>query len=565
MSLTKLKLERYKKVVSAELVLAGVNVIVGGNNCGKSSMLQGIHFSITAAVAARQQRQVTFASDLLLYNPTPDFSTLRNGTPYLNQKGAGNSTLNLYKEFNTLDGVDEANYQITLYKGRNHGNIGCDREGDYQRIGADVTDSNRLYSVYVPGLAGIAQHEELRSKAIVNRGVASGDANLYLRNIIYYIKKDNKLNDLNQMLSTVFSNIEVVVEFDEEKDHRVNVLISSQTGKYPIEQSGTGLLQVLQIYSYITYFSPKLLLLDEPDSHLHPDNQITLCQAIMQIAESKSCQILLCTHSRHVVDALSDCANFIWMKDGAVQQQGNDIEKLPLLLDLGALDSFDKLRAGQISLIVLTEDSDRSYLEFLLEQNAYPMENTLIYSYKTSSNIEAAILFVGFLSKIAPTCKVMIHRDRDFMTTTEASKIEQSIINIGAIPFITSGSDIESYFINSNHIGSICNLETPYVENWLSDLARLHHNDIQLQFTRKRDDIKLKMYRNNQSNCPDTISLIGNSIPLEDEKRKGKFMLKKIRGSMQDKVGRQVDLKTASQALTCRILQNAKNEIWQSN
>ena len=37
-------------------------------------------------------------------------------------------------------------------------------------------------NVYVPGLAGISQFEQHRSESVVRRGVASGDANLYLRN-----------------------------------------------------------------------------------------------------------------------------------------------------------------------------------------------------------------------------------------------------------------------------------------------------------------------------------------------------------------------------------------------
>ena len=77
MYLTELELKKYKKVSQAKLDLEPINVIVGGNNSGKSSILQGIHFSVTASVAARQQGQQTFSCDYLLYNPTRDFSVLR--------------------------------------------------------------------------------------------------------------------------------------------------------------------------------------------------------------------------------------------------------------------------------------------------------------------------------------------------------------------------------------------------------------------------------------------------------------------------------------------------------
>lgn len=480
MKVTRLILERYKRIESAELNIADVNVIVGGNNSGKSSVLQGIHFAITVSATSRQQSQTTFSSDLLPYNPTPDFSILRNGSPYLNHAGTGDSKLTIHSSTTRDDGdIEEAHYSITLYKGRNHGNIGCNREGDYPSLGSLVTDTNNLYSIYVPGLAGIAQQEELRAKAIVKRGTASGDANLYLRNIIFYINQLGKLDELNTHLGRIFPGVSIDVSFDEQKDHRLNVYISSELGVHPIELSGTGLLQVIQIFSYVTYFSPKLLLLDEPDSHLHPDNQAELCQAISHITQESGCQIILCTHSRHVVEELSGIANFIWLKSGAVQEQGDDIPKLPLLLDLGALDSFDRLRADQVKLLVLTEDRDKKYLEFLLEQNNFNMDEIIIYSYKTSSNLEGAVLFVDFLREMAPNCQIMIHRDRDFMTDEEAEIICQSITRSGAMPFITTGSDIESYFISPEHLEEILAHPAPEIANWLDNLALEHHINLQ--------------------------------------------------------------------------------------
>ena len=545
------------------LIFPNVNVIVGGNNSGKSSVLQGIHFAITVATTSRQQAQTTFASDLLPYNPTPDFSVLRNGTPYLNHTGAGNSKLVIHANAVKEDGTKEDTiYSITLYKGRNHGNIGCNRDGDYIRLGSEITDPNNLYSIYVPGLAGIAQQEELRAKAIIKRGTASGDANLYLRNIIFYIKQENKLAELNQHLSKIFPDVSIDVNFDENKDHRLNVNVTTPQGTHPIELSGTGLLQALQIYSYITYFSPKLLLLDEPDSHLHPDNQAELCQAIIQITQSTSCQIILCTHSRHVVDEFNGSANFIWLKSGAVQEQGIDIPKLPLLLDLGALDSFDKLRAGKIKLLVLTEDRDRQYIKYLLLQNGFLMNETLIYSYKTSSNLEGAVLFVDFLKEMAPECKVVIHRDRDFMTQTEVERVCQSITKADAIPFITQGSDIESYFVTGEHLKIVCSLPAQDITDWLNSIAYENHNDLQHQFTRKRDEIKNKMYRNNRDDCPNTRELIGDQIPLVEEKRKGKFMLRKIRETMRKRLGQTVNLQSPTQALICATLQQIKAEVW---
>lgn len=568
MRVSKLLLEHYKKVVRAEISLDSVNVLVGGNNAGKSSVLQGIHFSIGAAVASRIQGQTTFSSELLQYNPTPDFSVLRNGSPYLNHAGAGESNLTIFSNTPTTDAngepmVEEIRYNIKISKGRNHGNIACNREGDHDRIGSAVASTTDLYSVYVPGLAGISQFEELRARAIVRRGVASGDANLYLRNIIYYIHVAGKLDTLNERLSTIFPGTVIAVEFDEQRDHRIKVYATQNEVRNPIELCGTGLLQVLQIYSYITYFNPKLLLLDEPDSHLHPNNQIALCNAIIRIAETTGTQVLLSTHSRHMMDALAGDAHFVWMRNGTIQEQGSNIDHLPMLLDLGALDDFDRLRSHEIDLIVLTEDRKTRYLERLLELNGFQMGRTLIYSYKTSSNIESASLFTDFLRSVSPGIRVMIHRDRDFMTQQECTAVEERMAQEQAIPFVTAGSDIESYFVEPNFLASMAGVDdSNVVVNWLNEIAHAHHIDIQHDFTRKRDEIFERVHKRNREAAPDTRTLMGQEIPLSADKRKGKFMLKKVRAGFREKFSISYDENFRGFVPACATLQAIAGTIW---
>jgi len=448
-----------------------------------------------------------------------------------------------------------------LYKGRNHGNIGCDREGEYPRLGSFITDYNNLFSIYVPGLAGVPNSEELRAKAIVRKGVASGDANLYLRNILYYIEEDGLLDNLNVWLSEIFEDSHVEVIFDQDSDSSLGVYVTVRGTQSPLELCGTGILQILQIISYVTYFNPKILLLDEPDSHLHPNNQALLCETLQRISEETDTQIILCTHSRHIVEAFYGNANFIWMKDGIVHNQGTEIDKLPILLDIGALDDFDRLQSGELEVVVLTEDSNTRYLNLLLSANGYDLGKVLIYSYKTSSNLEGANLFSCFLREVANDCKVLIHRDRDFMTEHEVDIVKQKIRRAQAIPFITTGSDIESYFAKEEHISDVLGVELQEVLDWTDLIARENHVDIQHQFTRKRDEIRNTLYRNNREDCPDTFALMGREIPLSRDKRKGKFMIKKIRGGIQEQFGRQADLLEDSEHIRCDELANALHEI----
>lgn len=529
--LTRIRIEHFRKIKEATAELGRLNVIVGGNNSGKSSFLQGIHFSVGAAVAARQTGKETFTQNTLQYCPAEDFKVLRHGLPYQNQSNFGRLSVHAAHQ----QGEAAVEYSITIYRGRNDGNIGCRRSGDY-KLGAIVTDPLSPFSVYVPGLAGIPREEELRSEGVVRRGVAGGDANLYLRNVLYLIKQKGMLEKLLSRMRQIFPAFNLRISFDQKADVNVRVYVSSASSPVdrPIETVGTGVLQALQIFSYITLFEPTLLLLDEPDSHLHPNNQILLARALIAAASEFETQIICSTHSRHLVDALSDDANFIWLRNGLIAEQGRHLPRLPLLLDLGAVDGLDRIRAGEIDWFILTEDADIGPLRVLLRSAGFNLDRCELRSYSTSSKLQSAIDLAAYVKDSSPATKVLIHRDRDFMTDFEVEIVRDKIRSSGAYPFITKGSDIESYFVSAEHIARIGGWRVPEVQTYLDGLAASMHVGLQHAFTRKRDEIKYSMYRGRADQCPDTIALLGDAVPLKPMSRLGKEMLKGVRKSFSE-------------------------------
>lgn len=552
MKLTKLTLEKFKKVDKVDIDLQGLNVLVGGNNAGKSSVLQGVHFSVIAAIASKQAGRDTFTQESLLYCPARSFESLRHGLGYTNQTHFGH--LRLVAE--TPDEEKPQHYSVRIYRGRNEGNVGCQRTGS-PRLGQLVASREQLFSIYVPGLAGVSQYEQHHSESVVRRGVASGDANLYLRNVLLLIKEKGKIADLTERMRSLFPKFEIWISFDSVNDIYIDVDVST-TGpsgrRCPLELAGTGVQQALQIFSYVTLFEPRLLLLDEPDSHLHPDNQGLLAAALQEAVNATSTQVVVSTHSRYMVDSLHDDANFIWLKEGKVHEQGVGLSKLPILLELGALDTFDKLKGGAYDWVFLTEDRDRRMVEVLLTANGFHLDKCLIYSYKTSTNIEAAKLLTDFIRDSAPLTQVVIHRDRDFMVQVEVDQISESILSCGAIPFITSGCDVEAYFLTPEHLSNRIGVDVPTVRDWLGEIAVAEHTDLQHSFTRKRDEVKSALYRSNPKDCPDTLKLLGKAIPLPPELRHGKKMLKRVRAGLKGKFGTVPEIIFATPALTCTRL-----------
>lgn len=532
--ISKLVIKDFKNISSFESQLEPINVLIGSNNSGKSSVLQGIHFSIMAEVMRRKTQKTNIPEDSLIYNPSSNFLCLRHNQQYTVSTG-NKSILELTNEENVM-------FSIEIMKGRNEKNISvhAQNNNNFRQL---VTAWNPLYSMYVPGISGIPTREKYITNAELRSAVARGDANMYIRNILYRIEKDGKLNELNNKLHEFFDSITVEVPYNPDDDLFVNVdiKIKSDDGEVtvPLEQCGTGALQVLQIVSYVIFFSPQLLLLDEPDEHLHPNNQVILSQVLKDISEENHTQIILCTHSRHMLSDLSDSARILWMSEGKIKNSDYSSDYYDILMDIGALDSFDECFGGKYDYVFLTEDSDTKMCELILEQSGF--KNYYVFSYKGCGKLDTALLLAGFIHNSAPNCKIIIHRDRDFMTDEEVSYIEKQITKSAASPFITSGSDIEAYFINPNHLSIIYDKDISSIEEWLKEIIQDNLPKIYVDFTHKRDELKrLPLYNNNNIEKPDTTELINQSkTSVYDSIKivKGKFLKKKINGSQFTKFG----------------------------
>lgn len=77
MELQAVEVRSFKKLEKIELLTPALTVLVGGNNSGKSSLLQGIHFAITVLQSARLSAEGgkpinTLGFDQFIYKPTGD-------------------------------------------------------------------------------------------------------------------------------------------------------------------------------------------------------------------------------------------------------------------------------------------------------------------------------------------------------------------------------------------------------------------------------------------------------------------------------------------------------------
>ena len=465
-----IEITNFKSIQELEIDLGRITCLVGNNTAGKSSVLQGIQFSISNAQVFRNAKgknwregivigeSVGIHDNALIYKPSETIENLAHNNEYSESK-------DISGKFNL---VNDTSVKTTIKKGKNRNNLISIESSVGDDLRDKYTSFTTPFSIYVPGVSGVSLIEEKRSQALVAKIALGGNSHTVLRNILLHAKNIGVLCDIERQLTKMYEKIiGIDVSFEETLDDHITVTLNK--GKYStsLETSSTGELQVLQILSYIYVYKPVLLLLDEPDSHLHPGKQEELIHLLYNICAEgdRKFQILLTTHSRNVLNALSNYDDSVLhhIDKGIIETlESSDRFKIyDTLLSLGALDELD--RNSNFSYLILTEDSKTGYLEEIL-RGAFNKLNPnykygIDYKIIPSGNGSGTLLNnVGPLIKLIKKTnsnkdvKIIVHRDRDFIEDDKIDKFKEEIESIGASLFITSGSDIESYYADIDHV-----------------------------------------------------------------------------------------------------------------
>lgn len=516
MKIKEIEISNFKRINSVKVAIGTVNYLVGGNNSGKSSILQAIHMAVSCAKLSLERKEQVLPESELRYSPTSEFTLLGHYAPYENKSTGSRGRVEFFGEAN--DGT-QASYRIEIYKGRNYGSVGVDRNGTYSGFGQEIADPKSLFTIYVPGLSGVPHREEYKNYAAVFLKAAGGDANLVFRNIIRILHERGKLDDVRDLLESLIGPCRIIVDHDAENDLYVNVKISTNGDiAVPIDLVGTGILQVLQIVSYVALFEPKILLIDEPDSHLHPSRQVLLSHSFSRISERYGATILVSTHSRHMVAASPDTAKIIWLKDGNIESdECRDLAAV--LMDLGALDQIDSQGA---KCIICTEDRGKRVLEKCIESIGAD-DIVKVISFNGINNAASSVAIKSMADLFHEPPKIIIHRDRDFMTDDEISIWGKEYTNRGMHIFCPELSDIESYLVSPEHIAKIYDMPLDQANEIVNKLISDNEQKMRSKFRAKRQDVNLKFWRDGGG--PATNDLWPEDQPATIESSYGKDLL----------------------------------------
>ena len=312
--LSQIHLERFKKFEDVRIQLRPFTVLMGENSSGKTTVLQAINLALNTLAT---HDFVDTSSGKLKIKPKGIGTTAFPGVNLADikelfyakvhrggsERGAKGARIELIDDKNNL-------YRIQITSLFGSFNIKCTSEVEELSNAPDLHTKEPLY---ISGFLGLRLSEERAYPRVLQDRLRAGQISAIIRNLLLdtKTKSANAYKRLVQRLAKDFDfYLDDDISYDEEKDLVVRANYKDTIGKSSItldfNSSGSGFMQILQILAPIYLYCPNyasVVLLDEPDAHLHTNLQSTLARALREIQQELGIQIIISTHSTSIIRA----------------------------------------------------------------------------------------------------------------------------------------------------------------------------------------------------------------------------------------------------------------------
>lgn len=334
-----------------------ITVLVGANNSGKSTVLQALSILQYCIDVTRKKKNGELTLEKLTIGPE-DFGALPVTSPtdlWPNGRPAA-GPISIRADF---DGGASVGFEIKL--SYNRFSVAPSAGGDV----AGIIGGSRIR--YVPIHSGLALREEyLLAPARADR-IRELQYGSVIRNLLWDLKENHpgRWKLLKSILARLYPAAALDVAFDRDLDR----FIASRYHDHVLDRgldvvvSGTGFQQVLQIFAGVLSQEGGMVLIDEPDAHLHARLQVELMRVFEFLTKEHAFQFVMATHSPHMLAAAPPAA-LRAMIEGRAHPFATTPEQVDVLDSLGAFDRMEVVPLLRNKAVVFVENrDDRDLLE----------------------------------------------------------------------------------------------------------------------------------------------------------------------------------------------------------
>ncbi|MEC5218804.1 ABC-type branched-subunit amino acid transport system ATPase component [Actimicrobium sp. GrIS 1.19] len=466
MQIDEIHLWKFKQFKESKVALrSGLTLLVGGNNSGKSSLLQAAaswQFCKTIIEIEKGVKAWTLNSNvqgvglgIVDFTPLNVPSLVHLWTNLKSQKTTEQDgyTLKIKIFWSDLVGDEKfLEFGMSLANDRlfvktTATNLALE---DIQDANGNLIPESVPNLAYMPPFAGITERETRLTTAMRARLIGQGLSGGVIRNVVYDMYEANKQKRLKlkgalskigkreleklrttdsweilqKTLQEIFNAELSITPFNDRYHSYLKIdcikgnFEKGKFKRYPnfsprdLMVEGSGFLQWLSVFALALSEDLDVILLDEPDAHLHPTLQQQLVEKLKEIADNRNKQIFLATHSTELIRSY-EFNRILRLENRSGKYLSQNEQKIGVLAGIGASHSPQLHALINIRKMLFVEgESDERFLRILCEKAGFSWPKNLVVWRWTGKHSERLQLFLQLKFQI-PELKAISIRDRD--------------------------------------------------------------------------------------------------------------------------------------------------------
>ena len=366
-------LRRFKRFEEVTFDLPGHVVLAGPNNTGKTTVLQAVAAWSLGLEKWRQLNdwqkhngvyaKAPMARQAFSAVPLRSFDLLWNERKYKSKEPIEIEIHSVTGWGVTLEFIADSTEQIYVRPAR-----AADRDV--------LRERKLLEAVYVPPMTGLSTDEPVYQAPKVKQLLGQGKPGDVIRNLLVEAHQlPAAWTALHDSILRLFGYIllppnsggaDIIAEYQTAPDKP----------KLDIASAGSGFQQVLMLLTFLHTRPASVLLLDEPDAHLHVILQDAIYGELRSVAGKQNSQLIVATHSEIIIDSVEPRELCILLDQP--RQVENEAERRRLSAAMGILQNTDIMLARIADGILYVEGhTDIAILREWSRVLNHPAYNTL--------------------------------------------------------------------------------------------------------------------------------------------------------------------------------------------
>ena len=351
-------------------------VLIGPNNCGKTTAIQAIALWSQAVKTWLDAKRNTSAKErtATALNRLNIVAVPVQRTRYFwhnTHVRTGNKDVPLLI---TLGVMHEDKVEPVTMRFRNQGDelVYCTPDEATLERTSHLEAAARINVELLYPMSGLETEEPILQPGRIDVLLGQGQTAQVLRNLCLMVQKDapNDWRRITDLMKRLFS---IELELPRETTRgSIELLYRQDAVKEPLDValSGRGFQQMLLIFAYLFSHKRSLLLVDEPDAHLEILRQKQVYVLLREIASENQSQVVLVTHSEVILDEALD-HNLTLLLDG----KANDLAaKTDIKNTLKHFGAEHYIRARERGYVLYVEGgTDIDMLRALAEHIGHPV------------------------------------------------------------------------------------------------------------------------------------------------------------------------------------------------